>query len=99
MEYVYILRSDTYPNRLYVGISNFLDRRLNEHNSGKVSYTYKFRPWGIVYWEAFELRTDAFKREGQIKRWGRGKKEALIRGDFRELKRINRGMDLGERRS
>ena len=40
-----------------------LERRLNEHNSGKMKSTKAFRPWKIVYFEEFETKQEARKRE------------------------------------
>jgi predicted GIY-YIG superfamily endonuclease len=45
-------------------------------------------PWQIVYTENFDTERDALKRERQIKGWSRDKKEALIAGDFKALKRL-----------
>jgi predicted GIY-YIG superfamily endonuclease len=90
MTYVYILRSLTSQNQLYVGVSDNLPQRLNDHNQGKCRHTYKFKPWRLIYTEEFVLRADAFKREQQLKCWSRGKKEALIAGDRSMLKYLSR---------
>jgi len=44
----------------------------------------------LVFSEAFESLRDAVKREKQLKRWSGQKKEALINGDLRELKRLSK---------
>jgi putative endonuclease len=49
------------------------------------------RPVRLVFAEEFDQITDAIVAERQIKNWGRAKKEALIRGDFGELKRLAKG--------
>jgi len=47
----------------YYGSTKDLDKRLSEHNRGKVRYTKGRRPWNLHYFEEFENRSDAFKRE------------------------------------
>jgi len=47
MHYVYILRSVNEPVRHYVGVTTDLDRRLDEHNSGRPIHTNKFKPWEL----------------------------------------------------
>lgn len=88
MKYVYILRSLVSPNQTYIGLTSDLRRRLCDHNSGKCKHTSKFFPWRIVYQEAFEDDPNAFRRERQLKKWTRAKKEALIAGDLVMLKRL-----------
>ena len=47
MQYVYILRSLSDPDRYYVGTTSDLRARLAKHNAGEVSHTSKYRPWRI----------------------------------------------------
>ena len=84
----YILRSLCFTNQIYIGSSRDLQRRIHKHNSGNVPHTSKFKPWIVVYFEEFDNYEEASKRERQVKRWTRVKKEALIRGDWVELKRL-----------
>ena len=65
---------------LYTGITKDLDRRLKEHNGGKLgaSYTRARRPVALVYWEAQEDRSSASKRESAIKKLTRKQKKALL---------------------
>ena len=69
MFYIYILYSETY-DRYYVGQTNNLERRLEEHNTQeKNSYTSKYRPW--VLSKSFEVGESlgiARKIENYIKR-------------------------------
>ncbi|MFT5488910.1 MAG: putative endonuclease [Paracoccaceae bacterium] len=66
-----------------------LERRIAEHNAGKYGGFTSYRlPVKLVYAESFGRITDAIAAERQIKGWGRAKKEALIRGDFGELKTL-----------
>ncbi len=53
MRYVYILQSELDPDRYYTGLTDDLDRRLEEHNEGKSIHTNKFKPWKIKTYTAF----------------------------------------------
>ena len=82
MFYAYILRcsDDSY----YVGSSDDPDHRLIEHNQGKGSnWTAARRPVALVWTEEHSTLSSARKRENQIKRWNRTKKDALIGGSLR----------------
>jgi len=87
--YLYVLRCA--DSSLYVGSTQDLDARLRAHNDGVgAAYTFKRRPVNLVYSEVFESAADALRREHQIKRWSRGKKEALIIGDVNRLKGLSK---------
>jgi len=76
---VYILR--TSRNTLYTGITNNLEKRLDEHRAkGKKSAKYmrSFDSFKLVYTEVFENRGQALKREAEIKKLTKSKKESLI---------------------
>ena len=64
--WIYILKSINYE-KTYVGITNNLQRRLKEHNSGKSNYTSKFKPWKIVFTEEADDLATARKREKYFK--------------------------------
>lgn len=66
MFYVYILQSQT-TNKLYIGNTDDLKRRLKEHNLGQSAYTKKFLPWEIIYYEAHTTKQDASRREKYLK--------------------------------
>ena len=66
MFFVYILQSQT-SGRFYIGYSEWPDRRLAEHNSGKVKSTRPYRPWRKVYVEQFATELEAIGREREIK--------------------------------
>ena len=53
MKYVYILQSINNPERYYTSITDSLEKRLEEHNSGKSIHTNKFKPWNIKTYIAF----------------------------------------------
>jgi putative endonuclease len=64
MHYVYLLRSESRPEQTYIGLTQDLRARLNQHNSGKSIHTNKFAPWRIVAYVGFadEKRAAAFER-------------------------------------
>jgi len=66
MFYVYILKSKK-DNRLYLGYTNDLRKRLKEHNLGLVNSTRLRTPLRLVYYEAYAIRQDATKREHNLK--------------------------------
>lgn len=63
MYYVYILKSRL-NEQFYVGHTADLQARLKDHNSGKASYTSKFKPWDIMTYIAVpsEIQAIAFER-------------------------------------
>ncbi len=69
MYYVYILYSPKY-DRYYVGHTNDVSRRLEQHNNDvKMTYTHKFRPWRLkTFFEIDGTRGDAVKLERYIKK-------------------------------
>jgi putative endonuclease len=78
--FVYILECSN--KALYTGITNDLERRFNEHRSGRGGHYTSANPGKrIRYYEEYPTRSKALKREAQIKRWSRTKKIALIRGE------------------
>ena len=89
MFHVYILRCR--DNSLYIGMTTNLEARIKAHNLGRgAAYTYKHGPVELVYSETHPTRLDACRRERQLKRWTRKKKEALIRGDLLLLRNLSR---------
>jgi predicted GIY-YIG superfamily endonuclease len=65
--YVYILVSESDPDRHYVGSTADLNTRLAAHNAGKVSYTAKYRPWRIETTVAFRDKQKASGFERYLK--------------------------------
>lgn len=66
MFYTYILKS-LKDNKYYIGQTKDLKSRLSKHNSGKVRSTKSRRPFTLVYFEEFESRSEAYKREQEFK--------------------------------
>lgn len=80
MNYTYILKCS--DNTLYTGWTNDLEKRLKAHNAGKgAKYTKTRLPVEIVYYESFENKIDAMKREYAIKQLSRKEKMKLIQGE------------------
>lgn len=75
--YVYILRC--HDNTFYTGITKDLSKRLEEHNHSErgAKYTRYRRPVTLMYHEHYEDKSNALKREIQIKKLKRCEKEAL----------------------
>lgn len=87
MPFVYILRCA--DGLYYVGKTDNLGARLTEHQSGVgADYTAARRPVEMVYAEEHSTVQGAKNREVQLKRWSRGKKEALIAQDLKRLRHL-----------
>ena len=80
----------------YVGVTNNILRRFDEHSSGinPLSYTFKRRPLQIVYLNEFTDFHAAIAWEKQIKGWSRAKKQALIEANFDLLKELSKCNNL-----
>ncbi len=78
MWYVYILRLS--DDSLYTGITKDIERRIEEHESGEGSKYVRSRlPCELVYREEMSGRSEALKREAEIKSWSKKEKERLVR--------------------
>ena len=87
--FVYILRTSS--NTLYIGQTNNLEKRVKEHqnkSSKGAKYTRYFKSVEWVYSEKIRTRSEAMRREDQLKKLSRAKKEALIKGDLKLLRKI-----------
>ena len=75
--YIYIMASRS--RVLYIGVTNDLARRVNEHKQSLIpGFTKKYRVTRLVYIEQFGDIRDAIAREKQIKGWVRARKLNLI---------------------
>jgi len=84
MYFVYIVQCA--DGLYYTGVTNDLNRRIGEHNSGLIEgFTSKRLPVRLVYHQSFKNVLDAVAAEKQIKGWSRKKKEALKAGNFEDL--------------
>ena len=95
--YTYIVKC--FDNSYYTGITSNLDRRIYEHNVGKIrnSYTFKKRPVTLVWFETFIDVNLAIMAEKKIKGWSKRKKEALINEDWDKLIKYSKNyMEYGK---
>ena len=77
--FVYILYSEK-DRKLYVGCSSDLNKRIENHNSGKVTATKNRRPLVLIYNERFENKTEAFARERFLKSlWSSRLKKKILK--------------------
>jgi len=83
--YIYIIKCK--DGKLYTGITNNLERRVRDHNSGSASKFTKYRaPVKLLYTESCANKPQALRREAQIKRLKRTEKLALIKSPRSERK-------------
>jgi putative endonuclease len=76
MWFVYLLRCS--DDTLYCGISNNLDKRIKTHNNGKgAKYTKSRLPVILFYYETVLNKSEALKREYQIKKLSKSEKISL----------------------
>lgn len=74
--YVYMV--ECADGSYYTGYTNNLEKRIKVHNSGKgAKYTKARLPVRLIYWECFESKQEAMRREWKIKQMPRRKKEEL----------------------
>ncbi len=64
--FTYILQS-IYKKSYYIGYTHNLASRIDKHNSGFTKSTKSGIPWELVYFEQFETKSEAIKRELEIK--------------------------------
>lgn len=77
MNFTYILKC--VDGSLYTGWTNNLEKRVADHNAGKgAKYTKGRRPVELVYFEAFETKEEAMRREYALKRCSRNEKLQLV---------------------
>jgi len=83
----YVLRLKS--GNLYIGSTSNIDQRYQNHLNGHACRTTKYDPAvTIIYSEKYDNLKEARKREDQIKRWSRDKKEALVSRDFSRLREL-----------
>jgi putative endonuclease len=70
MFYVYIIKSRK-TGDIYIGFTNNLKRRIEEHNKEKSISTKSNTPWELIYFEGYKSEKDAILREKGLKYFGR----------------------------
>jgi putative endonuclease len=89
MYYGYVLASRRHGT-LYIGVTNSLQRRLEEHRKGAGSSFVKiYGVFRLVYVEAYDRAEEAIAREKQLKRWKRDWKIELIERDNLEWRDLS----------
>ncbi len=64
---VYVLYSENY-NKIYIGYTSNIEQRFIAHNELETKgYTLRYRPWKLIYTEVFAEKSEAIKRENQLK--------------------------------
>lgn len=77
MNYTYLLRCA--DSTLYCGWTNHLEERIQAHNAGKgAKYTKSRRPVSLAYYEVFDTKEEAMRREYAMKQLTKKEKEALV---------------------
>jgi len=66
MYYVYFIQS-LKNNYLYIGSSGNIEKRLKQHNNGRVKSTKAYKPWKLIGYEEFNSRSEAIRREKFLK--------------------------------
>jgi putative endonuclease len=87
--FVYILECS--DKSYYTGVTNDLEIRLMQHESGEnlCAYTFSRRPLLLKYYQRFDYIEHAIEFEKQVKGWSRKKKEALFLEDWKEITRLS----------
>ena len=89
MYYLYILASRRHGT-LYIGVTNSVRKRLEEHRSGKgSSFVKQYSVFRLVYVEEYERIEEAIAREKQLKKWKRDWKIELIERDSLEWRDLS----------
>ncbi len=77
--FLYILHSKTIDSYYIGSTCDELSERLRKHNSNHKGFTGRAHDWSIVYFEKYDSKSDALKRELQLKKWKNRKRiQALI---------------------
>jgi len=84
--YVYILRCA--DGSYYVGHTDDMELRMQQHQNGDVGYTALRKPIELLWQGEFETREGALAFELQVKGWSRAKKEALMTGDWERVQEL-----------
>jgi len=80
---VYILQSIK-NNRYYIGHASDMITRLARHNAGMVKSTKSFIPWKIIYTENYNTKSEAYRRELEVKNYKRGIKFKRLLGLWKD---------------
>ncbi len=82
MYYIYAIQSKKYK-KIYIGYTNDLRNRLKLHNSGGVFSTKPYKPFELIYYEAYQNKDDALEREIFLKSgWGKNYLKRVLKHYF-----------------
>jgi putative endonuclease len=82
---VYVLQH-TETKQHYIGRTNNLRQRLEQHNASQTKSTHRTSgEWILIYAEAYRSKEDAVKREARLKQHGRAKQEVLRRAELSQI--------------
>lgn len=88
--YIYFISSSN-NNALYIGVTNDIEKRIEEHRSGLIpGFSQKYNCHKLVYYETYSDVNEAIAREKQLKHWNRAKKNQLINGVNPEWKDLSK---------
>ena len=94
--HVYILASKS--RTLYIGMTGYLMARVLRHRAGEGGkFSSKYRVFRLIYCETFSSVENAIRRETEIKKWRREKKDALVVGvnpEWKELSEVGKDFSL-----
>ena len=97
MNYTYLL--ECADQTLYCGWTNDLEKRVKAHNAGQgAKYTKPRRPVTLVYYEEFETKEEAMRREAAVKKLTKKEKLRLIAG-FIENRNEERSVEAEEKQA
>jgi LAO/AO transport system kinase len=91
--FVYLLRCG--DGSYYAGHTDGLAARLMQHQTAASGYTATRKPVELVWQGEFASREGALAFELQVKGWSRAKKQALIRGDWEQIKSLSHARLIG----
>ena len=87
--FAYLLKCN--DGSYYAGHTDDLERRIAQHQSGALGgYTARRLPVQLVWSDSFATRDGAFAVERKLKGWSRAKKEALMAGDWEQIRELAR---------
>ncbi len=99
MYYVYILKSLKY-DKIYIGRTKNLKRRIQEHKSGKVWTTKRMSDVKLVFYEAFLSKQDSIRRERYLKTSkGRSALKMMIRESLKQYAQVAELVDASDLKS
>ena len=64
--FVYVIYSQKH-GKIYIGMTSNLEKRLFAHNNLPKGWTKNFRPWELVFSKEFSTKSEALKREKELK--------------------------------